>query len=77
MFCGDVDESAANGVAHRLRTADVDVAARSEQAPDERTLLSDQVLKVFAVVRPLARRRHVNVVKHPFGGGRAGPRIPR
>ena len=68
MFGDDVDEGGADGVAHRLRAADVDVAASGEQAPDERALLPDPVLDVIAAAGPLARRRDVNVIEHSLGG---------
>src|SRR5437588_42621 len=67
VFGNDIDEGGANGVAHRLRAADVDVAVSGEQAPDERALLADPVLDVVAAARPLARGRDVNVVEHSFG----------
>jgi SAM-dependent methyltransferase len=54
MFSRDIDEDAANGVAHRLRPADVDVAVSGKHAPDERALLPDPVLDMIAAARPLA-----------------------
>src|SRR6266487_2911199 len=68
MLRDDVGEGGANGVTHRLRAADVDVTVGGEQAPDERALLADPVLNVFAGAGRLARRRDVNVVEHSFGG---------
>src|ERR1700722_13109371 len=67
MFGEDVGEWGTSGVAHRWRAADVDVTVSSEQAPYERALLADPVLDILAPTRPVAGRRHVNVIKHPFG----------
>ena len=50
------------------KSAERACAAGMQPAADERALLSDPVLNVFAAVRPLARRRDVNVIEHPFRG---------
>src|SRR5580693_7580956 len=68
VFRDDFDEGGANGVSHRLRATDVNVALSGQQAPHECALLPDPVLDVVAPARLLARRRDVHVIEHSFGG---------
>ena len=68
VFRGDVGEGGADGVAHRLGAAHVDVAAGSEQAPDERALLPYPALDVIMAAGRLTGRGNVHVIERAFRG---------
>ena len=71
MLRGHVDEGIAHCLAHCQRAADVNVAARGEQAPDQRTLLPDPVLDVLTLAGLFARCRDLHVIEHPSAVNRS------